>query len=315
MLQNFLKIAIRNITRRKGYAILNIFGLTIGITCCLLIFSYVAYERSYDGFNKQADRVFRVQDEEYQGGRLVVPCAAAMPGVAPAMKREFPEVEQAGRLRKTELLLGNDTRNIRFKESTVYYADQAMLDILQIPLVDGDAKTALTGPGKIVISEDEARKYFGTANPLGKTLTVHASGNGRPLEVTGVFKNYPSNAHLKLSVLISYLTYSQVIGSYGNPKDVLETSFGWTDFYTYILLRKGADPKQLEAKLPGFIDRHYNDLPENKSEGDRYSLSLMPLKSIHLYSHYTEEAEATGDGQSVTFLFLIAFFIICIAWI
>jgi len=106
-----------------------------------------------------------------------------------------------------------------------------------------------------------------------------------------------------------------VIGSYGNPKDVLETSFGWTDFYTYILLRKGADPKQLAAKLPGFINRHYNDLPENKSVGDRYELSLMPLKNIHLYSHFTEEAEATGDGQSVTFLFLIAFFIICIAWI
>ena len=315
MLQNFLKIAIRNLFRRKGYAILNIFGLTIGITCCLLIFIYVAYERSYDGFNKQADRVFRIQDEEYQGGRMVVPCAAAMPGVAPAMKREFPEVEEAGRLRKTELLLGNDTRNIRFKEKTVYYADPSILGMLDIPLVDGNAKTALTGPGKIVISGEEARKYFGTENPLGKTLTVHSSGNTRPLEVTGVFKNYPSNAHLKLSVLISYLTYSQVIGSYGNPKDVLETSFGWTDFYTYILLRKGADRKQVEAKLPAFIDRHYNDLPENKSEGDRYSLSLMPLKNIHLYSHYTEEAEANGDGQSVTFLFLIAFFIVCIAWI
>jgi putative ABC transport system permease protein len=129
MLQNFLKIALRNLTRRKGYAILNIFGLTIGITCCLLIFIYVAYERSYDGFNEQAYRVFRVQDEEYQGGRMVVACAAAMPGVAPAMKREFPEVEEAGRLRKTELLLGNDTRNIRFKESTVYYADQSIISM------------------------------------------------------------------------------------------------------------------------------------------------------------------------------------------
>ena len=315
MFQNFLKIAIRNLFRRKGYAILNIFGLTIGITCCLLIFIYVAYERSYDGFNKKADRVFRIQDEEYQGGRMVVPCAAAMPGVAPAMIREFPEVEEAGRLTKTQLLLGNDSRNIRFKETTVYYADPAILDMLDIPLVDGDAKTALSGPGKIVISEDEARKYFGTENPLGKTLTIHSSGNTRPLEVTGIFKNYPSNAHLKLSVLVSYRTFSQVIGTYGNPKDALETSFGWTDFYTYILLRKGSDPKQVEAKLPGFIDRHFNDLPENKSEGDRYSLSMMPLKNIHLYSHYTEEAEPNGDGQSVTFLFLIAFFIICIAWI
>ncbi len=144
---------------------------------------------------------------------------------------------------------------------------------------------------------------------------MYSSGKTRPLEVTGVFQNYPSNSHLKLSVLVSYATYGLVIGSSGNPNDVLETSFGWTDFYTYILLRKGTDPKQVAAKLPGFIDRHYNDLPENKAEGDRYSLSLMPLKDIHLYSHYTEEAEANGDGQSVTFLFLIGFFIICIAWI
>jgi putative ABC transport system permease protein len=315
MLKSFLKLAFRNLAKRKGYALMNIAGLAIGITCCLLIFEYVAYERSYDNFHENADRIFRVQDEEYQNGRMVVACASAMPGVAPAMKREFPEVETAGRLRKVELLLGNDARNIRFKEPTVYYADESILDIFHIPFVDGDSKTALSAPGKVIISEEVARKYFGSENPLGKTLSVHSSGNTRPLEVTGVFKDYPSNSHLKLSVLVSYPTYSQVIGSYGNPKDVLETSFGWTDFYTYILLRQGADPKRLAAKLPAFIDRHYNDLPENKSVGDRYSLSLMPLRNIHLYSHYTEEAEANGNGQSVTFLFLIAIFIICIAWI
>ena len=107
----------------------------------MLIFSYVAYERSYDRFHENADRVFRVQDEEYQNGRMVVPCAAAMPGVAPAMKREFPEVEQAGRLRKIELLLGNDIRNIRFNETGVYYADESILDIFHIPFVNGIAKT------------------------------------------------------------------------------------------------------------------------------------------------------------------------------
>lgn len=315
MLKSFLKIAFRNLAKRKGYTLMNIAGLAIGITCCLLIFEYVAYERSYDNFHENADRIFRVQDEEYQNGRMVVACAAAMPGVAPAMKREFPEVEEAGRLRKVEFLLGNDARNIRFKEPTVYYADESILHIFHIPFVNGDSKTALSAPGKVIISEEVARKYFGSVNPLGKTLSVHSSGNTRPLEVTGVFKDYPSNSHLKLSVLVSYPTYSQVIGSYGNPNDVLETSFGWTDFYTYILLRRGTDPKRLAAKLPGFINRHYNDLPENKSVGDRYSLSLMPLRNIHLYSHYTEEAEANGNGQSVTFLFLIAFFIICIAWI
>src|SRR5690349_20235991 len=141
MLRNFLKIAFRNLALREGYSLMNIAGLATGITCCLLLFEYVAYERSYDNFNKNADRIFRVQDEEYQNGKLVVPCASAMPGVAPAMKREFPEVEDACRLSKVELLLSNDVRNIRFKESDVYYADQSIVNILQIPLEEGDPKT------------------------------------------------------------------------------------------------------------------------------------------------------------------------------
>lgn len=315
MLQNFLKIAFRNLTLRKGYALMNIAGLAIGITCCLLIFEYVAYERSYDNFNENADRIFRVQDEEYQNGKLVVPCASAAPGVAPAMKREFPEVEDAGRISKAELLLSNDARNIRFKESDVYFADQSIVNILQLPLEAGDSKTVLSEPDKVIISTEVKEKYFGNENPLGKVLTDHSNGRTRSLQVTGVFNNYPANSHLKFSILISYPTFSKVIGTYGRPDDVLETNFDWTDFYTYILLRKGVDPKQVSAKLPGFIDRHYNNLPENKIQGDRYSLSLMPLKSIHLYSHYTEEAEANGDGQSVNFLFLVSLFIIGIAWI
>lgn len=315
MIRSILKSASRSLSAHKGYAILNIFGLVIGITCCLLIFEYVAYEKSYDSFHVKADRIFRVQDEEYQKGRMVVPCAAAMPGVAPNLKLEMPEVENACRLRKVELLMGNDSRNTRFREPTVYYADGAVLDIFDIPLQEGDASTALSGPNKVLISGEEAHKYFGQEDPLGKVLTVYGSKGPRPLQVTGVFRDYPANSHLKLSVLISYPTYSQVVGMYGKPNDVTETSFSWTDFYTYVLLRKGVDPQTLAAKLPAFIDRHFNDLPENKSNGDRYALSLMPLKNIHLYSHYTEEAEANGDGQSVSFLFLIAFFIIAIAWI
>jgi putative ABC transport system permease protein len=314
MIRNFLKIAFRNLLRRKGYAVLNIFGLAIGISCCLAIFEYVAYEKSYDSFHPNADRIFRVQDEDHQGS-LVVNCAAAMPGVAPAMKREFPEVENACRLFKNEFLLGNDARNLRFREK-IYYADPAVLDLFDLPLDKGDKATALSGPGKVILSETEARKYFGEEDPLGKILTIHRGSASRSftLEVTGVFRDYSANSHLRLSILVSYPTFSKLNSSY-QTNNVLETSFSWTDFYTYILLRQGTNPQQVAAKLPAFIDKHYNDLPKNKSAGDRISLSLMPLKDIHLYSHYTEEAEANGDGQSVNFLFLIAFFIIGIAWI
>jgi len=312
---NFLRLTFRNLTKRKGYALLNISGLAIGMVCCLLIFEYVAYERSYDLFHEKGNRIFRVQDDNYQNGRLVVSCAAAMPGVAPSMKREFPEVEDACRMMKVELLMGNDERNLKFVEPSVYYADQALLRIFHLPLAEGDTAAALDGPGKVILSREEAAKYFGQEDPIGKILSVYGTRGVRPLKVTGVFQDYPANSHVKFSVLVSYQTYGQVIGSYGKPNDVLETSFGWTDFYTYVLLRQGTDPKKVEAKLPTFIGRHYNDLPENKSHGDSYVLSMIPLKDIHLFSHTTEEAEPNGDAQSVSFLFLIAIFIIAIAWI
>ncbi|HXO76162.1 MAG TPA: ABC transporter permease, partial [Puia sp.] len=315
MIKNFLRLALRHLYKRKGYSILNILGLTAGITCCLLIFEYVAYERSYDNFHALGQRIFRVQDEEYQNGRMVVPCASAMPGVAPFMKREFPEVEQTCRLTKVGFLLSNEVRNVKFAEPEIWCVDASILQLFDLSLIEGDAKTALSGPGKMIISETEAKKYFGKENPLGKVLTIHDGGKTRPLEVTGVFRDYPGNSHINLDLLISYPTRSQMIGTYGQTDDPVENSFGWTDFYTYILLKKGVDYRQLAAKLPAFIDRHHNDLPENKSSGDRYTLSLMPLADIHLYSHYTEEAEPNGDGQSVSFLFLISFFIIGIAWI
>jgi putative ABC transport system permease protein len=315
MLQNFWRVAIRQWQKRKGYSLLNLLGLTAGIACCLLIFEYVSYERSWDDFHENGNRIVRVQDEEWQSGRMVVACASAMPAVGPAMKRDFPEVEEYCRLVKNSFLLANDERQAKFIEPSVYYADASVLTLFSLQLVEGDAKTALAGPGKVILSETAARKYFGQEDPLGKRLTVPRPGSSRPLQVTGVFRDYPANSHLKLNVLISYATYSEVQGTYGKPNDPVETSWSWTDFYTYVLLRKGADKQTLSAKLPAFIDRYYNDLPKNRSVGDRYTLSLVPLRNIHLDSHYTEEAEPNGDGGSVSFLFLIAFFIIGIAWI
>ena len=315
MIKIFLHIAARQLYKRKGYSILNILGLTAGIVCCLLIFEYVAYERSYDHWNTNADRIFRVQDEEYQNGRMVVPCAAAMPGVAPAMTREFPEVEKACRLNSKGFLVSNDARNVKVFEPGIFFADASVLDIFQLSLTKGDARTAMSGPGKMMLSETNARKYFGDGNPVGKTLTLHSYGRTWLMEVTGVFRDIPANSHIHLHMLISYPTRSQLNGTYGRTDDPVETSFGWTDFYTYVLLKKGVDYRQLAGKLPAFIDEHYNNLPENKSSRDSYHLSLMPLTAIHLYSHYTEEAEPNGDGNSVSFLFLIAFFIIGIAWV
>jgi putative ABC transport system permease protein len=315
MLSSFLQIALRNFTKRKGYSILNLIGLTIGITCCLLIFEYVAYERSFDGYNTNGGRIFRVQESDYQAGRFVSNWATTSPAVGPTLKREMPEVENVCRLIQYQILLSNASQRVNGFEHKCYAADTSVFSVLQLSLLQGNPATALKGINKVILAEATARKYFGSENPIGKTLAMRNGGNSRVLEVTGVFKTLPANSHLVLDVLLSYPTFSDLVGRFNKADDPTETSWGWNDYYTYVLLKPGTNWHAFEAKLPDFMNRHNNGLAENKARNDYITLQLYKLTDIHLYSHYQEEAEANGDGQSVSFLFLIAFFIAAIAWI
>ncbi len=314
MFRNHLTIAFRNLTKRKGYSLLNILGLAIGITCCLLIFQYVAYEKSYDNFHTMADRIVRLRLDEYQMGKLAWKSATVYPAIAPAMKKDFPEVENFFRMHDAELILSNDNRNIKFSETKGYYADPAILGMLNIQLLEGDPKTALNGPDKMVISESMAKKYFGNSEAMGKTLTA-TDNRTHHYEVTGVFKEYPSNSHLIINHLVSYSTMAKELREQGDTSNLTETAWGWYDFYTYLLLKPGTDWKQLEKKLPAFSDRYMNSKSYEKANNIKNELSLIPLRDIYLYSNYNQEAEVNGDGKAVSFLFMIAFFIITIAWV
>jgi putative ABC transport system permease protein len=309
MIALFFKTAFRNLSKRKGYAALNIFGLTLGMTSCLLIFKYVAFERSYDNFQPKGNQVYRVQLDDYQNGKLAVLCASNYAALAPALKKDFPEIEQATHFFKTHMLLSNDKSNIRFSENRIFYAEPAFLDIFNVRLLAGDAKTALEGPEKIVISEDLAKKYFNSTDVIGKTLIWKVNGYDAPFILSGVFKEYPGNSHIKFNALVSYKSFANRTGNEA------EDSWFWTDFYTYIRLKPGADPNKLQAALPAFAERHVNNLTDNLTNHDHSVFQMIPLRDIHLYSHYTEEAEPTGDGKSVAFLYLIGFIILGIAWV
>jgi putative ABC transport system permease protein len=311
----FFKTAFRNLTKRKGFAALNIFGLTLGMTCCLLIFKYVAYERSYDLFQQKGAQVFRIQLVDYQNGQLAVKEASNYAALSPALKQDFPEVEEATRFFKTHMLLSNEERNVRFNENKIYYAEPSFLNLFDVQLLEGDSKTALQGPDKIVITEDMAMKFFGQSEALGKIISWRSFGRIAPLIVTGICKNYPVNSHINFSALVSYKSFSEINGTLTQKDDPVETSWYWTDFYTYIRLKPGADAKKLEAALPAFAERHVNKLPDNLANHDRSVFQMIPMQDIHLYSHYSEEAEPSGDGKSVAFLFLIGFIILSIAWI
>jgi len=314
MFKNHLQLAIRNLFKRKGYSLLNIFGLAIGITCCLLIFQHVAYERSYERFNPNSGQIVRLRLDAWQQGKLAWQSATVFPAIAPTMKKEFPEVADFCRLIDANFLLTNDANHTKFKETKGYFADPSALDMLGVTLIKGSPATALDGPNKILLSESTARKYFGNEDPMGKRLTVR---DGRPvtLEVTGVYKEYPANSHLILHHLISYATLGEQIRLGGDSSRPTETSWGWYDFYAYVKLKPGADWKALQAKLPAFADRHMNNQDWMKKNNFKNEVFLIPLTDIHLYSNYNQEAEVNGNGRAVGFLFLIAFFIILIAWV
>lgn len=315
MFKNYLKIAFRNLTSRKGYALLNILGLAIGVTCCLLIFQYVSYERSYDSFNSQSSNIVRLRLDEYQQGNLAWKSATSYPAIGPTLKKEFPEVENFCRLHDAELLLANEEKNVKFTEKKGYYADPSAIDMLAIKMTAGDPKHVLDAADKMIVSNSFAKKYFGNENPVGKRLVSRDRQFSQLYEITGVFKDYPSNAHLIIDYLASYATLGKISRLQGDTSNATETNWGWYDFYTYVQLKPGTSLQQFELKLPAFCERHINNAEWNKTNNVKSALTVLPLTDIHLYSNYNQEAEVNGDGQSVSFLFLIGILIVLIAWI
>jgi putative ABC transport system permease protein len=315
MITNYLKLAVRNLAKRKGYSLLNILGLAIGIACCLLIFQYVAFERSYDRFESKAKQIVRLRLDSYQQGKLSWQSATVYPAFGPTMKKDFAEVENFCRLMDAELLLSNEQRNVKFSEKKGYFADPAALSMFDIQLLKGNPATALDGPDKLLLSEATAKKYFGSEDPVGKRLVERDPNYTRVYEVTGVFKEFPANSHLIINHLASYATVGAINRQFGDTTNATETSWGWYDFYTYLQLKPGTDLKKLESKFPAFCDRYINNNEWPKANNVRNEIYALPLEDIHLHSNYNQEAEVNGNAQSVSFLFLIAFFIIGIAWI
>ncbi len=313
MIRSYFKVAIRNLLKRLEYSILNVLGLSIGIACCLLIFQYVSYEKSYDNVPK-ADQIVRLRLDSYQEGKLDWQSAAVYPAFAPAMKKDFPEIENYCRLAATEMLLSNDERNVKSNEDKGYYADPSFISMFNIKVIKGNAATALNGLDKIMLSANMAEKFFGNENPIGKTLVYRAPFSVQVFEVTGIFIP-PLHSHLVINYLISYPTVGSVRMQFGDMSRPEETSWGWRQFYTYLLLKKGTDLKKLESKFPAFCDRYINTQEWKKVRRTLNEVYLIPLKDIHLHSHYMQEAEANGNAYAVSFLYLLALLIVGIAWV
>jgi putative ABC transport system permease protein len=310
MFTNWITIAFRNFYKFRFYTLINVAGLTIGITVCLVILLFIKFELSYDRFNTKADRIVRV-DWDLQLGGTRTYNAAVTPPMAEVFVHDFPEVEAAARLR----YLGS----FQFKreiESTVewrvVYADNDLFSIFTIPFIQGNPATALKHPHSMVITEKCAEQFFPNENALGKTLL---KDNQTLYTITGVVKDLPENSHFHYRMFLSMegLAESKNGNWIGGP------------FNTYLLLRQGADAKALEAKLPGMVEKYLMPHAESvlgssfidnfKTEGNQLTLRLRPLTDIHLHSKLRNELEGNGDLDYVYLFGAVALFTLIIACI
>jgi putative ABC transport system permease protein len=302
MVANFFLIALRNLFKNKIFSFINVFGLALGMASSLLIVEFARFELSYDKFEANSGRIYRLRTDRYNDGILGTRWAAGAAGLGQVVKEALPEVESFARLRNTGGIMSY--KDNQFRESKMYFANENFLPMFSYPAIAGSVNGALKDVYSAVITESTAHKYFGAEDPLGKMLSLDKRDNFR---VTAVVKDPPPNTHLKFDILLSWATLVQKQG----PK--VNTQWDWDGFLNYILVRPGADPAELEKKIASVVQAKWGE--EMKSTHDGMVIHLQPLPDIHLTSHYMREAEANGDGRTVYFLLIIASFIIVIAWI
>ncbi|MVM33067.1 FtsX-like permease family protein [Spirosoma sp. HMF4905] len=307
MLRNYLLIAFRNLRKHKTFSFINLTGVAVGLACFLLIALYVKDELSYDRYNTNADRIYRVTRTFLSSeGTPSLKLAQAAPPFGPLIKQDFPEAEQVVRTIDNGALVRYGEHS--FNEEDMYFAEANLFKVFDFKLLSGNPDQALVNPFSIMFSRPMAEKYFGSENPIGKTVRLN---NQFDLTVTGVYEPLPAQSHFHPKFLMSFSTFNdnRIYGAEG-----LRTNWGNNSFNTYMLLKPGADPKRIEAAFPAFQDKH---VPSNEGRiASTFSvLNLQKLTDIHLRSHTDSEVEPTGDISYIYLFSAIGLFILLIACI
>jgi len=311
MIFSYIKTAWRNIKRYKGYSLINLLGLAIGIACCLVILIYVQDEFSYDRYPHDYERIYRLTEHLQSLNRGDISTARTPPPWAPSLAEDFPEIESYVRI-KTPLvswLVSREEKDMKFHEKGVYFADETVFDFFNLPLIKGNAKTALSAPRTLVLTETTARRYFGDEDPMGQSLRLD---NTYDFLVTGVMEDFPRNSHFSADILASFITLGSV-PIYGGELYVTWLNGVVPDLYTYIRLKEGTPPDSLEEKLPNFLERHLGQAIVRSNI--KISSRLQPLKNIHLQSNLEAEIRANSDIRYIYIFSAIALFVLIIACI
>lgn len=306
MIKNYIKTAWRSLKKNKAFTAINVLGLALGLTACLLIVLYVVDELSFDRYNIKADRIYRV-NEDLKLGNNSVKYAVCMPPLAQTLKADFPDVEDAVRIRKISFHVKKGIESIL--EYNAAFADPSIFNVFTLPMINGTPATALAEPNSIVVTETTAKKYFNSTNVIGRYLQINDQAG---YKVTGVIKDIPKTSHFNFDFLVSMSTYP----------DSRSDKWLRSDYNTYVLFRKGADPKKLEAQFPAFL-RKYSagemqkelniSLDDFEKGGSYFRMNLTPLTAIHLHSDRTGELGTNSTVEYIYIFSAIALFILFIA--
>jgi putative ABC transport system permease protein len=298
MLKNYLSIAYRTILKTKVFSFINILGLAVGMAAFMFIIQYVQFERSYEKFNPNADNIYRITLDLYNGNEYVVTDCETYAPVGPLLKEKMPEVIDYVRMYHNDGLQDIEANNRKFLEEGIYFADASAFKFFSIDLLHGDKSTTLSAPYKVVLNETMAKKYFGRTDAIGESLKIE----GNLYQVEAIMKDLPYNTHLKFNTLLSHSTLPAMYQWYK------EDSWNGNNEYTYLLLEPGVDLATFNNKLVTFA----------KSLSDKIGTERFvaePIKKIHLYSNKSFEPEVNGSAKTVYALLIIAIFIIIIAWV
>ncbi len=302
MFKNYFIIALRNLRRQITYSVINILGLAVGISSFMLIALFVVNELSYDRFHGKADRIYRLCekiDADGQGEN-----SSSNPFfVARAMANDYPHlIEQTVRFfnfQSPNFAMQNGDK--KFIERNMFYVDSNVFKMFDFPLIEGDPGSALSKPNSIVITREVARKYFGDENPMGKIIRYENFVN---FEVTGILGDIPTTTHINFNGLISWKTLYQFMGPNFERQPI------WNPAWTYILLKEGVAPSELEGQFPSFIQKYYPDFFK-----PQVSHHLQKLTDIHLHSKLDYEIEANGDVADIYIFSVVGILILLISCI
>jgi putative ABC transport system permease protein len=308
MFKNYLKQAWRSITKNKSYSLLNIIGLSAGLTCFAFIALWVNDELSYDKFNTNYNRIVRLTSKEKTETGMSESAVSSAP-MAKALKDDYAEVENTVRLKMREEIV--TYKNQQVLQPGILLTDPSFFDVFSYHITRGNIATALSEPYSIILTEATAKKYFGDTDPIGQTLRMNmydSTGYGALYKVTGIMPDPAKNAHFTFNMLASFKTIEVA-----HP-DVL-TVDGWGDasFYTYLLLRKGVDYKSFSNTISQFYGKYIGDLFNIWKS--IYSYKLQPLSDIHLHSNLQYEISPTGNITQVYIFSIIGIFILLLAGI